>query len=222
MITTKLSTHVFCKKFQRILPILPTAITVRSLQDRCFSSRLKKRKGIDDPFKILRITEETSYANAKKSFIKIAMKNHPDTAGVEDEADRDRLRDVFIRAREAFEKLVEAPDGSIMLQEEADLMPDFDQWFRHETGHDNPFDLNLDPETMKEVAEMTDEMGGGLARDGGMWQLAKMVTNAHKDGGDAGSILKLEGGKYQENEKAKHVDGVLRRRQRNNRQPRRK
>jgi len=216
MFTSHLSTRMLqCQIFQQGLPILPRAAAVTSRQDRCISSRLKKlMKSKDNPFKILRITEDTSYAKAKKSFLQIAMKNHPDTAGVEDEAHQAKLRDVFIAAREAFEKLVKAPDGSIILKEEADSMPDFDQWFKQETGHKNPFDIDLDPQTIKEVAEATDEMGGGLARDGGMWQLAKMVTNAHKGGGDVGSILRISGGNHEENKKSKDVDGVLRRRRR--------
>lgn len=48
---------------------------------------------------------------------------------------------------------------------------------------------------MREVAEMTDDIGGGLDRDGGMWTLAKMVSNTVKSGKEAGSMLRLEAGK---------------------------
>eukprot|EP00567_Pseudictyota_dubia_P010124 CAMPEP_0197462716 /NCGR_PEP_ID=MMETSP1175-20131217/59883_1 /TAXON_ID=1003142 /ORGANISM="Triceratium dubium, Strain CCMP147" /LENGTH=64 /DNA_ID=CAMNT_0042998297 /DNA_START=15 /DNA_END=205 /DNA_ORIENTATION=- len=43
---------------------------------------------------------------------------------------------------------------------------EFDAWFEHETGHSNPFQFDLDPATMREVADMTEEIGGGLDRDG--------------------------------------------------------
>lgn len=138
------------------------------------------------------------------------MENHPDTANVKNDSEKEKMRDIFIKARTAFEKLVEAPDGSILLQEEAEKMPDFDSWFQKETGLKNPFDIDLDPQTMKEIAEMTEDVGGGLARDGGMWQLAKMVTNSVQGGEDAASILKLEGGQY--NPKNRQIDGELRRR----------
>jgi hypothetical protein len=183
------------------------------LQYRNFSSRrnFKKRKGAN-PFKVLGVSEEAKYAVVKKKFLKIAMSNHPDTADVESEEDRDKLRDIFISARIAFEQLVEAPDGSIVLKEEAELMPDFDDWFQQETGHKNPFDVDMDPQTMKEVAEMTETVGGGLDRDGGMWQLAKMVTNAVNAGGDAASMLKLEAGEL--NSHNRQLNGKLRRRRR--------
>mmetsp|Transcript_27946 Transcript_27946/g.41267 ORF Transcript_27946/g.41267 Transcript_27946/m.41267 type:complete len:211 (+) Transcript_27946:76-708(+) len=175
---------------------------------RLFSSRGKKRE--ENPFKILGIRESADYAAAKRSFLQIAMKNHPDTSNVENESEKEKMRDIFMKARKAFEKLVEAPDGSVLLKEEADKMPDFDSWFQQETGLKNPFDIDLDPATIKEIAEMTEEMGGGLARDGGMWQLAKMVTDSAQQGGDAASILKLEGGQYEA--KDRRIDGELRRR----------
>lgn len=178
---------------------------------RDFSSRrnFKKRKG-ENPFKVLGVKEEAKYSVAKQKFLKIAMNNHPDTADVDNEEDRDKLRDIFISARRAFEQLIEAPDGSILLKEEAELMPDFDQWFQQETGLKNPFDVEMDPQTMKEVAEMTERDGGGLDRDGGMWQLAKMVTNAVNSGGDANAMLRLEGGAI--NTQNRQIDGQLRRR----------
>lgn len=196
-----------------ILRIPPAAASQPGsmLQFRDFSSRrnLKKRKG-ENPFKVLGVSEEAEYKVVKKKFLKIAMSNHPDTADVESEEDRDKLRDIFINARRAFEQLVEAPDGSILLKEEAELMPDFDDWFQQETGYKNPFDVDMDPQTMKEVAEMTERDGGGLDRDGGMWQLAKMVTNAVNSGGDAASMLKLEAGDV--NAHNRQLNGELRRR----------
>mmetsp|Transcript_22210 Transcript_22210/g.36771 ORF Transcript_22210/g.36771 Transcript_22210/m.36771 type:complete len:228 (+) Transcript_22210:181-864(+) len=201
---------------QELLMRQPTTIAAPSLavlyrQHREFSSRrnFKKRKG-ENPFKVLGVTEETKYSVAKKKFLNIAMSHHPDTSDVESEEDRDKLRDIFIGARMAFEQFVEAPDGSILLIEEAELMPDFDAWFEQQTGHKNPFDVDLDPQTMKEVAEMTETVGGGLDRDGGMWQLAKMVTNAVNSGGDASAMLRLEAGAF--NGPNRQITGELRRR----------
>ena len=179
-------------------------------ENRYFSSRRNLKKKKDNPFKILGITEETPYAEAKKHFLTVAMDNHPDTSKVDSDEDRDKSRDIFIAARRAFEQLVRAPDGSILLKEEAEEMPDFDDWFRHETGHKNPFDINLDPQTMKEVAAMTEEVGGGLDRDGGMWQLAKSIAAAVNSGADATAMLRLEAGEV--NNKSRRIDGELRRR----------
>jgi hypothetical protein len=48
-------------------------------------------------------------------------------------------------------------------------------WFLNETGHSNPYDFNLDPQTMREVAEAAETMGGGAERDGGMWGLVSDI-----------------------------------------------
>ena len=90
---------------------------------------------------------------------------------------------------------------------------EFDAWFCAETGHSNPFQFDLDPATMREVADMTSEIGGGLDRDGGMWTLASMVSRSVESGKDsAASILRLEAGEIRAGDEP--VDGTLRRRRR--------
>ena len=79
---------------------------------------------------------------------------------------------------------------------------------------DTPFQF-MDAKTMKEVAEMEDTVGHGLDRDGGMWMLASMVSNAVKNKGDAKSILQIEAGDVQQ--KNDRIDGVLRRKRRTRR-----
>jgi len=73
----------------------------------------------------------------------------------------------------------------------------------------------MDAKTMKEVAEMEDTVGHGLDRDGGMWMLASMVSNAVKSGQSGGNILQLEAGEVQQ--KDGRIDGVLRRKRRTKR-----
>lgn len=59
---------------------------------------------------------------------------------------------------------------------------------------------------------MEETIGHGLDRDGGMWTLAAMVSNAVKDGKDGASLLRLDAGDIKEvNGK---IDGVLRRKRR--------
>jgi len=173
-----------------------------------------RRKG-GNPFKVLGIAESTNYSVAKATFIKIAMENHPDTSAVKDVAKRDKMRDRFIAARFAFEQMVSGPDGEILLKEEAERMGEhFDAWFKQETGKDVPFSIDLDPQTIKEVAKYTEEHGStGLDRDGGMWTLANMVTNAAKNSKDSQSILRLDSGELKRPND--QVDGVLRRKRRN-------
>lgn len=147
----------------------------KRLQVRHFvydSRKARKSKTKKDPFKVLKVPKESMYKDVKAKFLKIAMNNHPDkhTEGVS-EKEQEAMRDKFIAARMAFERLQEDPsDGTTILVEELiDRDKNFDSWFKDETGLKNPFDLNIDPETMKEVAEMTEKLGGkqGMDRDGG-------------------------------------------------------
>lgn len=191
------------------------------VQVRYFDARKKqrkrRRKKSEDPFKVLGVPENILYKDVKKKFLQIAMKNHPDTVGGDDEIseeEKDKMREIFISARIAFEALVEDSDGTAILKEDVDdAMDNFDSWFKNETGFDTPFQFDMDPETMKEVASMTETIGGGLDRDGGMWALARMVTSAVKSGGDAASMLRLEAGDIkQQGNSGDQINGVLRRR----------
>jgi hypothetical protein len=213
---------------------MPAAADHHHQQVRFFDYRKAAKKkikslGQDNPFKILRLHEGvTLYKDAKKKFLKIAMSNHPDVlssrqAGGDDEdasssakGDDDGMtleerKEIFIRARVAFERLAEDPnDGLAILKEDLDdAMENFDSWFQSETGLTTPFQFDLDPQTMKEVAAMTEEIGGGLDRDGGMWALARMVTASVKAGSDAATVLRLEAGDVKDANKS--LGGSLRR-----------
>eukprot|EP00566_Odontella_aurita_P021248 CAMPEP_0113578118 /NCGR_PEP_ID=MMETSP0015_2-20120614/29285_1 /TAXON_ID=2838 /ORGANISM="Odontella" /LENGTH=217 /DNA_ID=CAMNT_0000481851 /DNA_START=317 /DNA_END=970 /DNA_ORIENTATION=+ /assembly_acc=CAM_ASM_000160 len=211
---------IFCEtKLEQVTVDNPGTAT-NVVAHRPFSS-LYMKKG-PCPYKTLGIPSESTYAAVKKTFFKIAMAHHPDVVGEEDPAVRERSVELFMRSRKAFEAIVEVDDGMSALREEVELeeklrakMSDeeFDAWFLHETGHSNPFQFDLDPATMREVAEMTDEIGGGLDRDGGMWQLANMVSQSVKGGKEAASMLRLEAGEVQDVNQDP-VDGVLRRRRR--------
>lgn len=173
------------------------------------------------PFQTLGVSPDDTFAAIKKAFLKIAMKNHPDMHAKDDETltkeDQDRMRQKFIEARVAFESLEETPTGHAVVkgdndkkQKEKEEEDAFNAWFQQETGHDMPF---MDFKTMKEVADMTDDMSIGLDRDGGMWTLAKMVTAAVRQGNSnaAANILQLDAGETKA-PKEGDIDGVLRRR----------
>lgn len=172
----------------------------------------KKEKKVD-PHSVLGVSRHEKFAAVRKSFIRIAMKHHPDTAekGATPEQEAES-RETFMAARSAMEMLTECPtEGIAILRSESELAvdDDVDVWFKEETGYDMPF---MDAQTMKEVAEMTDKLGGaaGLDRDGGMWTLARMVTESMKSGGDGKDVLRLESGDVRD----RGIDGVLRRRRR--------
>lgn len=178
------------------------------------------------PFRILGVPTESTYAVVKKSFLRIAMQHHPDVVGELEGDEKQKSVDLFMKSRQAFESIVEVEGGMAALREEVEMekglkkqskMSDeeFDAWFLDETGHNNPFSFDIDPATMREVADMTDSIGGGLDRDGGMWTLANMVSRSVKDGKESASVLRLEAGEIREDEEP--VDGVLRRRRRRRR-----
>mmetsp|Transcript_32170 Transcript_32170/g.58182 ORF Transcript_32170/g.58182 Transcript_32170/m.58182 type:complete len:205 (+) Transcript_32170:22-636(+) len=200
-----LSTRIALRRAAQSVPLSPSFVKRRHV-----SSRKKKI----DPFKVLGISREDPYTKAKERFIKIAMSHHPDTNQAACEKEREAFREGFIRARRAFEQLTSGDNGEIILKQKKKEMEDFDAWFKNETGHDTPFQF-MDAQTMKEVAEMEDTIGHGLDRDGGMWMLASMVSNAVKTGQSGANILQLEAGQVQQ--KNEGIDGVLRRKRRTRR-----
>jgi hypothetical protein len=174
-----------------------------------YKTRRKEKKV--DPHAVLGVSPDEKYAAVRKSFIRIAMKHHPDTAEKASTPEQEEEnRETFMAARSAFEMLTECPtEGIAILRSESELSvdEDVDVWFKEETGYDMPF---MDLQTMKEVAEMTEKVGGGLDRDGGMWTLARMVTENMKSGGDGKDVLRLESGDVRD----RSINGILRRRRR--------
>ena len=85
---------------------------------RTASSLLKQQQPC--PFKILGVEKKTSYAQIKKSFLKIAMQNHPDVVNQHlttlqlNDVDREKRRkhciQLFMNARQAFESIVPIDD----------------------------------------------------------------------------------------------------------------
>lgn len=157
---------------------------------------------------MLGLSENVEYPQVKKAFLHIAMKHHPDTSGASSEKEKEQSRDVFLKARKAFEQITEGPGGKAILKSDADSAweeEELNEWFQQESGgFDMPF---MDVNTRKEVSRVMDEIGGGLDRDGGMWTLARMVANDVKSGGDGASLLRLEAGEARD----RSIDGILRR-----------
>lgn len=79
------------------------------------------------PYKTLSIPKSSTYAKAKTSFLKIAMKNHPDTLQQHISKDTDDYEkkmkqsvELFRNARLAFESLVEDDNGNCRLKIEVE------------------------------------------------------------------------------------------------------
>jgi len=132
-------------------------------------NKKKKKKEHEDPFKTLGVISQGGtdddavilYKDVKAAFLRIAMTHHPDTTQASTPEEEAEHRDVFIAARTAFEMIAQGSHGEALLRDDDDAWQEdeFDEWFRNETGHDMPF---MDAATMKEVAEMTESVGGGL------------------------------------------------------------
>ena len=127
-----------------------------NIQRHNFSSRIKIKAAC--PYRTLNIPKDATYKQAKKSFLIIAMKHHPDTVGDDCEVTQKKSQDIFMRCRKALESLEECDDtGKCILKSEAEVKrsmsnEEFDDWFKEETGHNNPFAFDLDPAVMREVA----------------------------------------------------------------------
>lgn len=183
--------------------------TLYPFLQRTFSTKIKSTSC---PFQTLGVPSSSQYSDVKKEFFKLALKYHPDTAIASDgEDDEQDPAELFHQIRTAFESLMEDPNnGKAIIRPKpdkddptADAMwkndAEFDSWFKEETGYNAPFMFEMDIETMREVAEMTeDNEGGGLDR-GGMWHLAKMVSQNVKDNASTGGgLLQLDAGETQE------------------------
>ncbi|KAL7526128.1 hypothetical protein ACHAWF_001639 [Thalassiosira exigua] len=218
---------LFCRDSDRAahlchsLPLLPQRRPFSSLPPR------KPKVAAPCPFRTLRIPKDASYAKARKSFLKIAMQHHPDAVGNDCEQTQKKSQEIFMRCRSALESLVECEDtGACLLRSEVEEVEsqrnmsdeEFDSWFEKETGRQNPFQFDLDPEVMREVASMHDDMAGshGLDRDGGMWHLASMISTAVKSGKGEGaeSVLRLEAGSSRDGEGGEAKGRLERRRRR--------
>jgi len=151
------------------------------------------------PFCALGVPKNSSYKHVKNAFLALALKHHPDTS--EDKGASTRL---FIKILSAFDQIKELPNGTAALRDVNDrsdaymTSEKFESWFFTETGKHSPNisshgRLELSRETIREISEMTKVMDcGGLDR-GGMWDLAKTISQNVKDNGnEGGGILQLD------------------------------
>jgi hypothetical protein len=119
------------------------------------------------PFQILGLPKQTEYRVVKKQFLKLALKHHPDTA-VTNKGDKKAMAkaiELFMNVRKAFEQIIELEDGIAGIRTNSEKSMDgkeFNNWFYRETGKyaPDPFDLNLSPETLQEVAEASASQAG--------------------------------------------------------------
>ncbi len=150
-----------------------------------WGERTKKRNfsqiRSDNPYEILGISKSATYAEAKKRFLELALKHHPDHASTDNPGDQivSKKPDDFIRFREAFESLKESMDGKITEVEEGDSTwtdEEFLAWYYEETSQSD-LTLKMDMKTRKEVIDVVKsaQSQGGLDR-GGIWEWARRMA----------------------------------------------
>lgn len=150
------------------------------------------------PFHTLGLTksDELSYAEVKIRFQKLAMKHHPDRIAKDDgnQLSQEEATERFVLYRSAFEAIAEANDGSGL----AILRKDYDYGKftssvkgagpsvpNAEHGPPNYDDLShshIDPQVLREVAELTENMQQSGLDKGGMWAFAFSVKEMAKAG----------------------------------------
>lgn len=144
--------------------------------------------------------EPIRYSAVKKSFLSLALKHHPDNKD-------DDCTKMFLKIKNAFDQIRESNGIAILHEDDDDdegkmSNDEYESWFHSETGkHANVGELNLSKETIKEVTDMISKSSeitgaGELDRSGGIWAMAKMISQDANDNVASimGGVLKLEEG----------------------------
>ena len=183
------------------------------------------------PFKVLGLKSipTTTYKEVQLAFRKLALRYHPDTANnnlYQHGDDTDQNNGVmmssssssFTEIREAFEAIVEGPNGEAILRKNNDYTASSsalngsygeESDKRPTPPHDNNmFHSSLNPQILREVAQVAEAMNPGGLDKGGMWQYANMVNRMAKE---EGGLPPLQLGR-EEDDNAESQSGVARRR----------
>ena len=187
---------------------------------------LEITKTSNTPSLSLPIPTTTTYKEVQLAFRKLALRYHPDTANNNSNQhgdDTDHNNGVmmssssssFTEIREAFEAIVEGPNGEAILRKNYDYTASsFNGSYGEESDkrptppHDNNnlFHSSINPQILREVAQVAEEMNPGGLDKGGMWQYANMVNRMAKE---EGGLPPLQLG---DDNNAKSRSGVARRR----------
>mmetsp|Transcript_18269 Transcript_18269/g.30864 ORF Transcript_18269/g.30864 Transcript_18269/m.30864 type:complete len:239 (+) Transcript_18269:130-846(+) len=155
------------------------------------------------------LSATTSYKEVQLAFRQLALRHHPDTAGSQqhgygDETDHNSamVSSSFTDIREAFEAIIEGPNGEAILRKNNDYTSSFnnqnaqyrdndeEKYNNNDNKRPQPHDsdlfhssLDLDPQILREVAQVAEEMNPAGLDKGGMWAYANMVNRmAKRDG----------------------------------------
>ncbi len=170
-------------------------------------------------------TTTTTYKEVQLAFRKLALRYHPDTAASQkqqqqqqaehgDDENNEHFKLVsFTEIREAFEAITEGPNGEAILRDDDDYTLFYNEArFRTTDKNKNEMQINtnnntsphdnndllhpsINPQILREVAQVADTMNPGGLDKGGMWQYANMINRmAKEDGGRGLPPLRVDGG----------------------------
>jgi DnaJ domain len=126
----------------------------------------------ENPYTVLNVPQNSSYATVKAAFIKAALKHHPDHSKSPDSTSE------FVRIRQAFEQIVsssgEKPNDINTNSPIWETDADFYEWFKMSTGEYLAFEMNH--QTRKEVIHVYRTMSSGGLDRGGHWEMARQLT----------------------------------------------
>ena len=171
----------------------------------------KSQKNNNNPISMTATTP--SYKEVSLAFRQLALQHHPDTAGSQN-GNGTATSTSFTEIREAFEAIIEGPNGEAILKNDSIFFQhsssqnnlskseqhqnnnkmDIDNAQSRPQPHDSQmFHSSLNPQILREVAQVAEEMNPGGLDKGGMWQYANMVNRMAKSR-DGLPPLRVDGG----------------------------
>ena len=146
-------------------------------------------------------SKEPSYAEVKNRFQQLALEHHPDriAATNQEDSSTNKLTSEeatmrFVRYRTAFEAIVDDGSGSAVLREDFDFRKLMSEQShgdttnaasataQHVPNYDDMSHRHIDPQVLREVAELAEDMAPGGLDKGGLWQFAASMRETAKRG----------------------------------------
>ena len=153
-----------------------------------------------------------TYEEVRVAFRELALKHHPDTNNGRNNNSNDSnssAKEEFTRIRQAFESIMEGPNGMAILRDgdvsystistyddenesnDTTTNDNYNSFQDEQNGYLHP---SINPQILREVANVAEEMNPGGLDKGGMWQYANMIKNmAEKKGKDGLPPLRVGG-----------------------------
>lgn len=183
--------------------ITASGLSYISQSNRTFSSKRYRTFDGENPYLVLGVPVDSSYEIVKVTFLKQAMKYHPDRS---DNKTKDSA--AFVRARHAFEQIMDDhKNGRTKSNDQSwqdtstkwNSDDEFNDWFHRETtGH---VSFSMCEKTRQEVIQVYKTLSHGGRDKGGYWDMARQIAERENVPGvrRTGANALLESGKTSTN-----------------------